>query len=226
LWFEDVRKSDPQLADSVHVMNPFFYQLLKQQNGGYRNVQRWTAKVDIFSKKYIVVPINEDYHWYLAIIYEPEHVLRNSNLQKKTGLQNPPKCTHILTFDSLGYNRTETIISLGEYLRKEAMDKKGCLAYHKAVGRQVNVPLQDNYTDCGLYVIQFTHVFVGATEDFIRGITSIQKNKKLSKSELRERWKVHEVAERRDRLSDRITELSAAWQATEKATEKSNHLCE
>jgi Ulp1 family protease len=28
---------------------------------GYNNVRKWTAKFDLFSKKYIIVPINEKY---------------------------------------------------------------------------------------------------------------------------------------------------------------------
>jgi Ulp1 protease family, C-terminal catalytic domain len=61
----------------------------------YPSIQRWTANVDIFSKQYIIIPINERWvliwwmivcvistssrnHWYLAIIYQPEHILRRS----------------------------------------------------------------------------------------------------------------------------------------------------
>jgi hypothetical protein len=62
---------------------------------GYQSIRKWTSKVDLFGKKYIIVPINEKFvylyflnlssrtdstfsslHWYLAIIYQPEHVLR------------------------------------------------------------------------------------------------------------------------------------------------------
>lgn len=54
-------------------------------------MRKWTSKVDLFTKKWIIVPINEKYvplpkfhvvrspllsvHWYLAIIYEPGHTL-------------------------------------------------------------------------------------------------------------------------------------------------------
>lgn len=61
---------------------------------GFQSVRKWTSKTDIFSKKYIIIPINEKYvysmlishcdrahsraslHWYCAIIYEPEHILQ------------------------------------------------------------------------------------------------------------------------------------------------------
>lgn len=35
---------------------------------GYETVRQWTRKVDLFAKRYIVVPINENMHWYLAIL--------------------------------------------------------------------------------------------------------------------------------------------------------------
>ena len=31
-------------------------------------VKRWTRKVNIFEKDFVVIPINENYHWYLCII--------------------------------------------------------------------------------------------------------------------------------------------------------------
>merc|ERR1712013_789226 len=37
----------------------------------YDRVKRWTRKVNIFEKDFVVVPINENYHWYLCIICYP-----------------------------------------------------------------------------------------------------------------------------------------------------------
>jgi Ulp1 family protease len=57
----------------VHFFNNYFYTSLMTNEKGkkgfnYKAVQRWTSKVDIFDFDYIVVPINEDLHWYVAII--------------------------------------------------------------------------------------------------------------------------------------------------------------
>ena len=35
---------------------------------GYKSVKRWTKKIDLFQKEYILVPICQDQHWTLAII--------------------------------------------------------------------------------------------------------------------------------------------------------------
>ncbi|KNE64763.1 hypothetical protein AMAG_10110 [Allomyces macrogynus ATCC 38327] len=38
---------------------------------GYQRVKSWTKSVDLFSKKMVFVPINENLHWYLAVILNP-----------------------------------------------------------------------------------------------------------------------------------------------------------
>lgn len=75
--FEKIREQKPELADSIHVFNTYFYKFLSATTveEGYRKLRRWTSKVDLFTKKYIVVPINEDYHWYLALIVNPGFLL-------------------------------------------------------------------------------------------------------------------------------------------------------
>ncbi|KAF9113200.1 hypothetical protein BGX27_002041 [Mortierella sp. AM989] len=42
----------------------------------YDAVKSWTNKIDIFSKKYIIIPIHENLHWYLAIISNPGLLLQ------------------------------------------------------------------------------------------------------------------------------------------------------
>lgn len=49
---------------------------VKDKQAGYQSVRKWTSKFDLFQKKYIIVPINEHLHWYLAIICNPEYVLQ------------------------------------------------------------------------------------------------------------------------------------------------------
>jgi sentrin-specific protease 7 len=58
--------------DKVYFFNTFFFSTLTETTGraviNYQAVERWTSKIDIFNYDYIVVPINEETHWYLAII--------------------------------------------------------------------------------------------------------------------------------------------------------------
>ncbi|GAO19523.1 hypothetical protein UVI_02040620 [Ustilaginoidea virens] len=60
----------PELLNKVYFFNTFFFEKLRSTKGkiNYDGVKSWTAKIDLFSYDYIVVPVNEHAHWYLAII--------------------------------------------------------------------------------------------------------------------------------------------------------------
>jgi sentrin-specific protease 7 len=47
-----------------------------RSNINYKAVERWTAKDDIFDYDFVVVPVNESAHWYLAIICNLPNVQR------------------------------------------------------------------------------------------------------------------------------------------------------
>ncbi|KAI4287192.1 MAG: hypothetical protein L6R35_003551 [Caloplaca aegaea] len=66
-------QSDPSLSRKVYVFNTFFYERLtdtKPRHKGinYDAVRKWTRGVDLFTYDFVVVPVNEAYHWYIAII--------------------------------------------------------------------------------------------------------------------------------------------------------------
>ncbi|KAJ9660611.1 hypothetical protein H2201_006869 [Coniosporium apollinis] len=64
---------------TVYSFNTYFYSQLapKGQKGiNYAAVQRWTAKDDLFNYDYIIVPVNEDAHWYVAIICNLPNISR------------------------------------------------------------------------------------------------------------------------------------------------------
>ncbi|KAJ3226762.1 hypothetical protein HK099_004180 [Clydaea vesicula] len=71
------------IKSMLHIFNSFFYEKLVAKNEnkctvGYDNVKRWTKLVSLFEKKYVFIPINENFHWYLALIYNPGALLRNA----------------------------------------------------------------------------------------------------------------------------------------------------
>ena len=68
-----LEKERPDLAKRIYFFNTFFFATLMNTHKGkkgfnYEGVQKWTRNVDLFTYDYIVVPINESTHWYLAII--------------------------------------------------------------------------------------------------------------------------------------------------------------
>ncbi|KAI1180768.1 hypothetical protein F4777DRAFT_172034 [Nemania sp. FL0916] len=74
--------SNQALSKRIYFHNTFFYDKLKPTKSGqginYDSVKTWTSKVDLFSKDYIVVPINEYAHWYVAIICNAPQLLPSS----------------------------------------------------------------------------------------------------------------------------------------------------
>ncbi|KAL5387414.1 hypothetical protein DPSP01_003637 [Paraphaeosphaeria sporulosa] len=81
--------------DKVYLFNTHFFTTLTRKVPGqkgtfnYQGVARWTAKEDIFGYDYIVVPINQDIHWYLAIICNV------SNIARTPAIADPPKSDKI-----------------------------------------------------------------------------------------------------------------------------------
>ncbi|KAL5117499.1 hypothetical protein ACEQ8H_004664 [Pleosporales sp. CAS-2024a] len=66
----------------IYFFNTFFYSRLTENTGrasmNYKAVERWTSKVDIFNYDYVVVPINQDTHWFLAIICNVDKMKRKA----------------------------------------------------------------------------------------------------------------------------------------------------
>ncbi len=68
-----IEQHRPDLAKRVYFFNTFFFATLMNTHKGrkgfnYEGVQKWTRNVDLFTYDYIVIPINDTLHWYLAII--------------------------------------------------------------------------------------------------------------------------------------------------------------
>ncbi|KAH7318501.1 hypothetical protein B0I35DRAFT_244465 [Stachybotrys elegans] len=80
----------PELLKRIYFFSSFFFDKLRPEKGkvNYDGVKSWTAKVDIFSYDYVIVPVNENAHWYLAIICNLPNTLpvRDSGLAHTTGV--------------------------------------------------------------------------------------------------------------------------------------------
>ncbi|KAF7880504.1 uncharacterized protein EAF02_007350 [Botrytis sinoallii] len=90
LWLE---QQYPELATRVYVHNTFFYASLTKAAKGkkginYEAVERWTAKVDLLSYDYIIVPVNENTHWYVAIICNAPRLLNLEIKQSPQPIEN------------------------------------------------------------------------------------------------------------------------------------------
>ena len=68
---EKLRKERPNVAKKIYIFNSYFYASLTNNGRGkinYNAVKNWTRNVDLFGYDYIIVPINQAFHWYCAVI--------------------------------------------------------------------------------------------------------------------------------------------------------------
>ncbi|KAF8881125.1 hypothetical protein BD779DRAFT_1675609 [Infundibulicybe gibba] len=215
----------PELAGQFHLFTTYFYSKLitKDNQINYSAVECWTAKVNIFQKKYIIIPINQSLHWFLVIICNPGSMVcfppptpSTSGQVVDGGKSNEktePLHTYILTLDSMNWGHPSVVTNLTQYLRKEAAAKglrwrgSACPQAKKAM-----VPSQGNSYDCGVYLLHFAKVFMSDPEKYYGLIMS---RKELNEKEQAEEWKSQGVSNIRERLKRMINSLSARWMAEE-----------
>ncbi|KAG0038215.1 hypothetical protein BGZ82_000786 [Podila clonocystis] len=127
-------------ATKTYIFNSFFYERLisgssKESIISYDAVKSWTNKVDLFSMKYIIVPIHESMH-----------------------------CTMILVMDSLGGQHSSVFKTLRAYLQQELLTRKNItktLGPKEVLARYATkAPKQENFCDCGLYLLHYAEMFL------------------------------------------------------------------
>jgi len=126
-------KNLPQVA----VMNTYFFNKLVKV--GFKAVQRWTRKVNIFEKDMLFVPIHNELqeHWTLVV----------ADLNKHT----------ISFFDSLGEENNLALEEIKKYLAEEHMDKlkvKLEVSDWTLKNLKTESPQQYKSLDCGVFVCQ------------------------------------------------------------------------
>ena len=100
LWLEQqLIQRSPDVANRIYFHNTFFYERLTtiergQRGINYEAVQRWTSRVDLLAFDYIIVPVNEHTHWYVAIICNAPKLLGSDprNLEHSQTHRNEGNC--------------------------------------------------------------------------------------------------------------------------------------
>ncbi|KAE9364632.1 cysteine proteinase, partial [Stipitochalara longipes BDJ] len=195
-WLQDqIERNHPEMAKRIYFQNTFFYQKLAKSEKGtksinYEAVKKWTSKVDLLSKDYIIIPINEHAHWYVAIICNAPKLLPGAEAMNSSQSQDadttkksrrksgPPPRKHnpkefrIITLDSLGGSHTVTCSNLKDYLVMEIKDKKNIdIERPGSIGTTAKgIPMQNNYYDCGLFLLSYVEMFLKSPDEFISGI--------------------------------------------------------
>jgi hypothetical protein len=110
----------------------------------------------------------------------PKQPSKGTSGKKRGGVKLDPEQTAIITFDSLDANRSPTVRLLREYICKEAKNKlnvdiKNPSSVIKGMRAQ-NIPLQPNYSDCGLYLLAYLENFVRSPDEFVVKVLQREMN--------------------------------------------------
>ena len=69
-----LEQDQPDISKRAHFFNSYFYEKLRQKSKdkksviNYEGVKKWTDKIGLFNRDFVIVPVNENLHWYVAII--------------------------------------------------------------------------------------------------------------------------------------------------------------
>ncbi|KAL3045425.1 hypothetical protein OYC64_013653 [Pagothenia borchgrevinki] len=189
-------------CDRSHVFSSFFYKQLSRRRAAgeedafipdrdrrHQRVKTWTRHVDIFSKDFLFVPVNQEAHWFLVVVCfpgleEPQHqeftcpaAAGKPSSNDLRPQSEAPECTEqswrrdtvlkrpcILVMDSLKLSHKETVCRLiRDYLQVEWGVRRGTprvFSGESIRSSGCRVPQQNNCSDCGVYLLQYMESFL------------------------------------------------------------------
>jgi len=160
----------------VYVFGTQFYQCittsskaedkeLSSEERRYNRVKRWTKNVDLFSKDMVIFPICLEAHWFLIVAVKPGLVKEPRDPEDRITKGEP----FLILLDSLGGTKPQAVKIIREYLTREWLAKKGGEESFSARNVKLfkpNKPHQENFTDCGLYLLHYIEKIFGCVAQF------------------------------------------------------------
>jgi Ulp1 family protease len=70
-WFQNEKMSESD-RQRTHIFSTLFYSMLASQMTKSDIRSNWTKNVNLFEKDFIVVPVCEKKHWFVAVICSPD----------------------------------------------------------------------------------------------------------------------------------------------------------
>jgi sentrin-specific protease 7 len=103
-----VNRKERWAGSEVHFFTSHFYSTLAKN--GAKAVASWTTKknIDIFSKKFIFIPINQSLHWSLCVVVNPGEIM-NQIKYSKNDVREEALLPCMFFFDSLKAHRQAII---------------------------------------------------------------------------------------------------------------------
>ncbi|KAF5942693.1 hypothetical protein HYC85_020335 [Camellia sinensis] len=176
----------PEERHRFFFFNSFFFRKLIdldkdppssfEGRAAFQRVRKWTRKVNLFEKDYVLIPVNFNYHWSLIVICHPGEVAKfqgnflldlnifpcDSNEDVEKSLKVP--C--ILHMDSIKGNHTGLKDFIQSYLweewkerQKEASEDISSKFFNLRFV-PLELPQQQNSFDCGLFLLHYVERFL------------------------------------------------------------------
>ena len=137
--------------NKIHIFNSYFYTKLSQDR---ISAHGWTKNVDIFGMDFLYIPIHDRLHWSLAVVCHPSQLLNATETSS-------PQCL-LLHLDSGKHFRLHLSATIFGRIRKYLLWRMtdGSSTPQppplpkKLQGMSPPVPVQNNTTDCGVYMLE------------------------------------------------------------------------
>ncbi|CDW59329.1 Peptidase C48 domain containing protein [Trichuris trichiura] len=172
----------------------------------YKTFEPFTKNVDLFSKDFVLFPLSLSFHWILVIICYPDW------LDLQCGLRLfPDRKSCILMFDSFGTSTHSSITAqrLRYLLESEWKAKKVPLGRElppfdslSIPARSMKVPLQQNSSDCGLFVLHYAEMFLKCLSEGHKFSLS-----EFCRSDLREWFPPADIERKRSEIRNLVLKL-------------------
>ncbi|CAI9784206.1 unnamed protein product [Fraxinus pennsylvanica] len=180
-------KQNPDERLRFHFFNSFFFRKLADMDkdpssafdgkAAFQRVQKWTRKVNLLDKDFIVIPVNYNYHWSLIVICYFGKVADYEDLDANKLARVP--C--ILHMDSIKGSHAGLKDLMQSYLWEEWKERRKethedlYSKFRNLKFISLELPQQQNSYDCGLFLLHYVELFLEEVPvDFsIHKITSL-----------------------------------------------------
>ncbi|VDB95802.1 unnamed protein product [Peniophora sp. CBMAI 1063] len=191
MWWSDL---GAKKAARLHIFSSHF--LPRFRKAGFSAIANWFPQ-NLFDKPYLIFPVHEGGHWYLAVacIYPFVKIFTMDSFSRDgAAVPHQETAIRILNFLRLAWDASVN----GKYAQSvELLNKRG----NTSVSYQaVKVPLQPNDTDCGIYLLHFARIFAEDPEICLRECMH-------STTTYAPLWERRNVVDLRVELATRISEL-------------------
>lgn len=213
-----LRKRSLVEADAIHIFNTYFYERLSRDmtadfDAVYNQLKKWTAKVDLFSKKCIIIPVNASLHWYLIVIYNLPALLTEAKSERADReddnegeiVQMTPRLFVLDSLKSQSSFYTDSLNLVKLFIQHEAKAKLGLTVDAERIKTKLaHTPQQTNFCDCGVYMIHYVQKFLQRPDEVARLMASRSLKNRRPLNKL---WMGTSISKKRDQLRDLLCDL-------------------